>query len=298
MPGYEKRRKGVLSGKIRLCIFAARMKYSDFFRCLVAGLLSFSGAVNVVMAQDEFSEKGRFYIYWGWNQDAFSRSNIHLKGNDYNFTLSGIRAADRPTGFDPKIYFNPGVFTIPQYNFRVGYFVGKRWNISFGVDHMKYVMQNNQEAWIDGHISTPESSFQGVYNRSRIVVSPELLTFEHTDGLNYVNLEARYHYPLYESRPLQVSFLNGAGAGMLIPKTNSQLLMKPRNDQFHVAGYGLGAVTGIRVGFYRYFFVQSELKGGFIHMPDILTSPDPHDRASQKFWFGQVNIVFGSSFSF
>ena len=34
-------------------------------------------------------------------------------------------------------------------------------------------------------------------------------------------------------------------------------------------------------------------KGGFIDMPDILTSTDKSDRASQHFFFNQLNIVFG-----
>jgi len=37
----------------------------------------------------------------------------------------------------------------------------------------------------------------------------------------------------------------------------------------------------------------SELKGGFIHMPDIRTTLIPIDKASQHFFFSQANIVFG-----
>lgn len=41
-------------------------------------------------------------------------------------------------------YFNSGNITIPQYNFRVGYYFKPNWDISFGIDHMKYVLDQNQ----------------------------------------------------------------------------------------------------------------------------------------------------------
>jgi hypothetical protein len=32
--------------------------------------------------------------------------------------------------------------TIPQTNFRIGYFINDHYSIALGVDHMKYVAQN------------------------------------------------------------------------------------------------------------------------------------------------------------
>jgi hypothetical protein len=44
--------------------------------------------------------------------------------------------------------------TIPQTNFRIGYFINDHYSIALGVDHMKYVMAQNQVANITGNINT------------------------------------------------------------------------------------------------------------------------------------------------
>lgn len=81
-----------------------------------------------------------------------------------------------------------------------------------------------------------------------------------------------------------------------MPKTNTTLLNNERYDEFHLSGYGINATVGINVSFFNYFFVQTELKGGYINMPDIRTTQSPLDNASQDFFFAQLNIVFGVSF--
>ena len=53
--------------------------------------------------------------------------------------------------------------------------------VSLGIDHMKYVMKNNQTVKINGEINTG-GGFDGTYKNSEIVLTEEFLTFEHTDA--------------------------------------------------------------------------------------------------------------------
>ena len=46
-----------------------------------------------------YSVNGKFYAYWGWNSSSYSKSNIHFKGNNYDFTLLDIKAKDRQSVF-------------------------------------------------------------------------------------------------------------------------------------------------------------------------------------------------------
>lgn len=123
--------------------------------------------------------------------------------------------------------------------------------------------------------------------------------YEHTDGLNYLNVELRRSDVLWGWKHIWISGQYGAGLGALMPKTNATLLNNARHDAFHLAGYGLAAVGAVNINFYKYFFIQSELKGGFIHMPDVRTTQYKADRASQKFVFAEyvislgVNVPFG-----
>jgi hypothetical protein len=180
---------------------------------------------------------------------------------------------------------------------RFGYMLSDKYSLSIGDDHMKYVMRQYQEVLMSGYIKG-ESDFNGVYDEAPVVLTPQFLTFEHTDGLNYINLELRrhdVHFEYWENR-IRLSTIVGVGAGVLFPKTNAKLMSKPRHDEFHVAGWGTALVAGVSATFFNYFFAQMELKGGFISMPDIRTSPDPADKASQHFMFTQGNVVFGVAF--
>ena len=60
--------------------------------------------------------------------------------------------------------------------------------------------------------------------------------------------------------------------------------------------YGIALKGGINITFFKYFFIQSELKGGFIHMPNIRTTPDKSDGASQHFFYLMPDVLFGVIF--
>nr|WP_300980266.1 hypothetical protein [Nonlabens sp.] len=241
-------------------------------------------------------KKGDFYVYWGWNLSDYSSSDITFKGEGYNFTLDHVTAYDRQSDFNPRKYLNPASMTIPQYNFRMGYYFKENYSLSLGVDHMKYVVAENQTVTINGEINDTNSLYNGVYNNDSIVLTPSFLSFEHTDGLNYINVGLRRHDDLFQYKSLELNTLFGMESGFLFPKTNTRLLDQQRYDNFHISGYGINAVGGIQVSFLKYFFVQSELKGGYINMPSIRTTMDEADSASQRFWFYQVNMVFGVRF--
>lgn len=253
------------------------------------------------MVKDNYIRKGNFFFYWGWNHSNYSRSDIHFHGSNYDFTLYDVVARDRQSPFNAKLYFNPSTITIPQYNFRIGYFIKDHYQISLGADHMKYVMQNYlnktyQTVLIDGYISETQTCFDGQYQKDTISLTENFLLFEHTDGLNYENIEFRRFDVIFGRKYFSVALNEGLGVGMLIPKTNTTLLNNERYDEFHIAGYGASIVAALNLSFFKYFFIQSEWKGGFIHMPDIRTTKNKSDRAEQSFWFSQYNIVFGVNF--
>ncbi|WP_148639141.1 hypothetical protein [Aquimarina longa] len=251
--------------------------------------------------------KGKFYFYWGWNVSQYSKSDIHFSGDNYNFTVHDARAKDKvtkPIGYDK--YLNPSNLTIPQTNARLGYYFHDNWNASIGLDHMKYVVTQLQTAKVSGEINlAPENKgvpyFNGTYDNTDTVLLKEFVAFEHTDGLNYINLEVAhvdYLGELIGLNPdkIQVSITEGIGAGVLFPKTNAIVLGKERHDAFHLSGYGISAKGGLNITFFNRFFIQAELKGGFINLPDIRTTSDSSDKAKQHFFFLQQNITLGGIF--
>jgi len=83
----------------------------------------------------QLHEKGKFYINWGYNISWYNKSDIHFSGQGHDFILYDVVAYDRPSelSFD---YINPTTWSIPQFNFRFGYFISDKLSISAGWDHL------------------------------------------------------------------------------------------------------------------------------------------------------------------
>ncbi len=240
--------------------------------------------------------KETFYFYWGWNRGWYSNSDISFKGTDYDFKLSDVKAYDRQSEFELNTYLNPLNATIPQYNFRFGYYINNKYNVSFGIDHMKYVVASNQSVKISGNINNTGTVYDRNYDNDDIIIKHDFLKLEHTDGLNYINIECRRLDEILSEKKIKINITEGVGIGILLPKTNVTLFNNERYDEFHLSGYGISSVLGIEIIPYKTIFIQSELKGGFIHLPSIRTTMSDSDMASQSFFFTQLNIVFGARF--
>ena len=289
---------------------------------LLVSISSFAQTENQVdlpIVKEKYTahNKGKFYVFWGGNRESFSKSDIHFSGENYDFVVHNAEAHDKPKGYHID-YVNPSRMTIPQTNFRMGYFINDHYNISIGVDHMKYVFNQEQVANVSGYVNLPATDngaiYNGNYNNTPFDFytnytpdydgnPPPFLTFEHTDGLNYINTEisrvddiSTKLFKSWDSDKIQINVTEGVGAGILLPKTNTRLLGKERYDQFHVAGYGISAKAGLNVTFFKHFFIQSELKAGYINMGDIRTTQFKSDKAEQHFWFLQSIISIGGIF--
>ena len=250
--------------------------------------------------------KGKFFVSWGGNRESYTKSDVTFTGKDYNFTIANMAARDKPKGWHVD-YINPMRMTIPQTNFRLGYFVSDHYSVTVGVDHMKYVMTQNQIANVTGSINLPIGDagaiHNGIYNNTPVNFADEtFLIYEHTDGLNYVNTEISRHddisslFRITNTDKIQVNLTEGVGVGVLYPKTNTTLLGKSRHDEFHVSGYGTSVKAGLNITFFKHFYIQGELKGGYINMQDIRTTQSNEDKASQDFFFFQRIIAFGGIF--
>lgn len=273
--------------------------------------LFFSCIANLAFCQEEKltkyteSNKGKFFISWGGNRESFSRSDITFKGDDYNFTIKDASAKDRPKGWHID-YINPKRITIPQTNAKIGYFISNNYSVSLGLDHMKYVLNVNNIKTINGQInlpaSEPGSQFNGTYNNEDFFISEDFLEFEHTNGLNYIYAEFARHdnissvFNIKNTDKFQINITEGIGAGILYPKTNTSLLQKERYDEFHLSGYGISLNAGLNFTFFKHFFMQLDLRGGYINMPDIRTTSNSNESASQNFLYLQRVISFGGIF--
>ena len=176
---------------------------------------------------------GTFYFAWGYNKDYYSKSDIYFSnsGSDnYDFTLHDLKAKDR-TGFRDILRTD---LTIPQYVYRIGYYFNNKKNIGIEInfDHSKYVMINNQTAYLTGQIHGTRYAMDTLVSPSAVVK---------------------------------------AGPGVVIPKTDVSLFGVRLDNRFHIAGYIVGADIGIRYDFFNYWFFESSVKGSFANYTNVLT---------------------------
>ncbi|MDC8106686.1 MULTISPECIES: hypothetical protein [Chryseobacterium] len=259
-------------------------------------LETFTGATPKKQKPDPLSKKGQMFVFFGWNRAAFSNSDINFSGNGYNFQLNNVSAHDRPTKFG-IVYFDPTWFTVVQYNFRAGYFIKDNLALVLGIDHMKYVMDQNQTVNFKGHISDP--TYAGMVQNGQVNLADEkFLTFEHTDGLNYENLGLERYQSLINKKNIDLVWSYGAGIGVMFPKSNVRLFGNERSDRFHVAGMGTDVRTSLNLVFWNHWMARLEGKFGYINMWDIKTTlNNKPDKARQDFVFGQVLAGIGYTFN-
>ena len=160
---------------------------------------------------------------------------------------------------------------------------------------------NNQFVDVNGNINVGNTKYDGIYTGQQVQLAEDFLQLEHTDGLNYINVELKRfdnidHWFGLDLKNLQINLTEGFGAGILFPKTDTTLLGMERHDDYHISGWGVSAGVGLNITFLKHFFIQADYKIGYIDMPNVKTSLNPLDSASQSFVFFQNNILIGGRF--
>jgi hypothetical protein len=228
--------------------------------------------------------KDRSVIYFsaGTERIFYTPSTIHFKSDkgqpSFDFSLKKAKAHD-----DGGLSFTDDA---PQYSYNFGYYSPKKkFGIEFQFDHVKYIMHSNQNLHIKGSIN-------GRSLDKDTLVSPDFVQFEHTDGANYSMLSFVKWKTLAESRN-QKSFLNlimKAGAGPLIPKTNSTIMGVHYDDEYAVSGYVIGLESGLRYNVLKYLFATASFKAAYANYTHFVIA---NGHGHQQWVSGQFDLMVG-----
>lgn len=250
------------------------------------------------IAQSSDSKIKSIYFGWGYNRSAYTNADIKIKGDNENITIHKAHAKDSPSKFVARTYLNPLKFTVPQFDFRIGVELKNQWYISFGWDHLKYVLQPG-DYLITGIITEPEASekFRRRYNDT-VFVDDSFLHLEHTDGLNYIHFSV--DKVIYKTKFLKDIFTfelpAEVGFGVAAPWTDSDFVGRYyRNPGVRLAGVGLN--LGLKPRLYVFkelVFFQSNLRAGYFNLWNVKI----HDevRAKQNFAYAERAFVLGMKF--
>jgi len=270
---------------------------------LLLMLLNSFGWNSSAQTQPEKKEKKKdkqFYVTWGYTRARYSKSTLHFsdhsfkyhdytgRQSDYDFTIFNATAHDKPDFDQLGDVVN---VTIPQYVFRIGYMLNSKWGIELNYDHTKYVVDDYQVVKVKGEIFGTPVDGDSTLNPNTF------LHFEHTDGANFWMVNAVRKWTIYSGpKRTSLSLVFKPGAGVVIPRTDVSLFGEHLNNNWHVAGWIVGAEGGIRGEAFRHLFFEFVAKGSYADYRKCLVLGTGNGTASHHFFTGQLTATIGLKF--
>ena len=256
---------------------------------------------NQILSQNEVNtkpkQKGNLYISWGYNREAYTRSTIHFRNdgnpalNDqfgkYDFKIYKAKAEDRSDFNSLSDWKN---ITIPQFSCRIGYFFNNKQDEGFELnyDHAKYVVSEGQKVRIKGEAF-------GVSFDKDTILNSRYIHFEHTDGANFMMFNYLKRWKFWTSKNLKSNFglVLKPGLGFVLPRTDVTLFGNRLNNDWHIAGFVLGAETGARLELFNYFCAELTGKLGYANYISCLVQGKGNGKASHQFGFAETIFTVG-----
>jgi len=245
--------------------------------------ITFSFFVRGQTAQPIAKDKnGVFYFAFGSHRIFYTPSTIHVTRTSdqfFDFTLIKVKGHD-----DEGLRFDEA----PQFSYTIGYY-SKAWKlgIEYQYDHIKYFVRQNQVVHVKGEIGSEQLD-------QDTMINPDFFQLEHSDGGNYAMLNlVKWILLTPSTKTIFLDLMLKAGIGLVNPKTNSTILGKHRDDQYHISGYVLGIEPGLRLHIGKYFFVTGSFKGAWANYSHFLIW---NGYGKQQWFSGQFNYLLGCQF--
>jgi hypothetical protein len=247
-----------------------------------------------------------WYVSWGYNRSAYTTSDVKMwgtgpSGEAFDVTLQDARANDMPERFQAKVYFHPGLFTIPQFNARFGKRIAPNWWVSAGWDHMKYKLQK-QHVVADGYAGAADWENDDTLPPGTIsewsgdsLWWGEGFNLEHSDGMNFVRFSLEHQTDVWRSvnDQFMLSVFEAVGAGVVVCSTDFTWAGERQKNAQHLSGLGIGVHAGLRMQLHRRFFIQATGHAGAVTLPWIRLQGPTDAGAKQSLGYVEAAFALG-----
>lgn len=206
----------------------------------------------VAAQNDHSNRKGEFYFSWGYNTEWYTHSNVRVQqselGNDYTFK--------NISGHDHKGW-NEGLLSealsIPQYNYRLGYFFNKEKGLAFEInfDHTKFIFSEG-----DTHL---KGTLLGKSVDTTIAFSHDNGFFYYlNNGANFLLFNIVKRWPLYQApnQKIRIDVLGKAGIGPVIPHVENSFFGNKNDPHFQIGGWNIGTEGAIKATFFNFVYLE------------------------------------------
>lgn len=246
-------------------------------------------AISHCNAQDQrVHRKGEFYLSWGYNKDWYTKSTVKISqpdlGNKYQF--KSVTGHDHP-GWDEGLFTKD--LTIPQYNYRIGYFFNDKKNLGIEInfDHTKFIISDGQAAKITGYIA----------NRT---IDSSLLFSEKNGFFYYLNNGANFllfnivkRWQWTRSEKIKIDFLGKAGIGPVIPHVENSFFSQKNNPGFQFGGWNTGVEGAVRATFFNHIYLEFSGKLDYARYSNLKIY-----KGTAKHAFNTAEIILSLGYTF
>lgn len=217
-----------------------------FFSLLV--IINISGAFS----QSKIVSDGDFYFSWGYNAEIYTHSNINVSqpALNNNVTFMHVTAHDHE-GWDQQLLKKQ--LTIPQYNYRIGYFFNKKqdWGFEINFDHTKYVLQSGQTVEMKG-------TYHGRKVDTMVVTAANTINWQLNNGANFLEfnfVKKIKIFGLFDNK-IRLDALLKMGAGPNIPHVQNTIFNNDNVAHFQFGGWNADADAAVRLTFFKHIFFE------------------------------------------
>jgi hypothetical protein len=231
---------------------------------------------------------GAIYLSWGYNTEWYTKSTVIVKqdGLGNNYKLEKVNAHDH-RGWDKDLLHQD--FTIPQYNYRLGYYFNEKQDLAFEInfDHTKYIIADSQSIRLKGTLNNNPAD--------TTIFFAQKAGFHYflNNGANFLLFNLVKRLGLYSSndRNLHIDFTGKAGIGPVIPHVQNSFFGKENNQGFQLGGWNAGLETAVRVTFMRYAYFEFSQKVDYARYSHLRVY---EGRAKQSFGTYELVLSVGA----
>lgn len=209
---------------------------------------------HVAGVQQAAAQPRQFFFSWGYNGDRYANTDLRFTQPSLNndFTLVNVQARDSKAW---TRLFRHSLF-VPQYSLRLGFFVNEKWGLEVALDHIKWIVRQDQTVRMIG-------TMNGLPVDTQITLTPDVLRYQLNNGANpiFFNLVRRVRLAGELGRTGYVAFLAKAGGGFAVPHTENALFDIPNDRGFQpFHGWGGDAGAAVRAHFFKAVYFEFEEK--------------------------------------
>ncbi|MDR3678674.1 MAG: hypothetical protein P4L41_01835 [Flavipsychrobacter sp.] len=239
-------------------------------------------------AKNKKDRTGSIYFSWGYNTEWYTKSTVTINqpGLGNNYQMVHVNAHDH-RGWDEGLFHK--AFTIPQYNYRLGYYFNKKQDLGIEInfDHTKYLIADGQQVHLKGTLAN-----KSVDEQINFAESNGFYYFLN-NGANFLLFNLVKRVPVYnaKTRNLKIDLTGKAGIGPVIPHVQNDLFGHINAQQFQLGGWNTGAETAVRVTVMKYAYLEFSQKVDYARYSHLLVYDG---RAKQN--FGTYELILSLGF--